>query len=102
MAISTKIIRRPQSKIVERETGKRLYAADIPYQEHMQRLSQKYLDSVKKIKHSEFKKPYRSPDYGDMEYNADVPRIDPPPTPDEGWVPDCKVGNEAAGTVEGW
>ena len=90
------------SKVVTQETGKRLYTSDIPYAEQMNRLTQKYLDTVKKIKHSEFKKPYYPQTYDEMEHFY-FPGVDPefPPTPGE-YTPDCKVGWEAAGGVEGW
>lgn len=90
------------SKVVTQETGKRLYTSDIPYAEQMNKLTQKYLDTVKKIKHSEFKKPYYPQTYDEMEHFY-FPGVDPefPPTPGE-YTPDCKVGWEAAGGVEGW
>lgn len=95
-----------RSKLVEREYGRRLYATDLPYEEAMDQLTQKYLDSVKLIKQSEFKKPYLEDDYVAMEYAHNPPSwpINPyaPPNPGDTIIPDCKVGIEASGILEGW
>lgn len=81
-----------RSRIVQ-ESGRRLYATDLPYEEAMDQTTQKYLDSVKLMKASEFKKPYAEDDYGAMEYGGDV-QIPPwkftPINPDEGFDPGCK------------
>jgi len=95
-----------RSKLVEQESGRRLYASDLPYEEAMDQLSQKYLDSVKLIKQSEFKKPYLEDDYSAMEYAYNPPSwpINPyaPPNPGDSVIPDCRVGVEAAGALEDW
>ena len=92
-----------QSKIINQESGKRLYASDVPYQEQMQKLSQKYVLSVQLQKESEFKKPYLEDDYGEMEHFFYPGPEDPKFPPGPGGFDDgCKVGFESAGAVEGW
>lgn len=97
-------VRKPSA--ISDEAGRRMYASDIPYEEQMDRMTQKYLDGVKLIKQSEFKKPYQADSYEEMEHFADTgmpPWKFTPPTPDEGWTPDCKVQVEAAGAQDrGW
>ena len=94
--------RNDRSKLVERDYGRRLYATDVSYPEAMRQKTQKYLDSVMLIKHSEFEKPYLEDDYETMQYGP-IPPIPPmPPTPPYPPIPDCRVGCEAAGVVEGW
>ncbi len=84
-----------RSKIVEQESGRRLYATDLPYEEAMDQTSQKYLDTVKLVKQSENKKPYAEDDYSAMEYKSDfnVPpwKFTPinPGGPDPGCKPKC-------------
>ena len=93
-----------RSKLVEQEYGRRLYASDLPYEEAMDQLSQKYLDSVKLIKQSEFKKPYLEDDYVPMEYAyypTDWPTF-APVNPGDSITPDCKVGIEASGVLDAW
>jgi len=90
--------------LVEQEYGRRLYASDLPYEEAMDQLSQKYLDSVKLIKQSEFKKPYLEDDYVPMEYAyypTDWPTF-APVNPGDSITPDCKVGIEASGVLDAW
>ncbi len=93
-----------RSKLVEQESGRRLYATDLPYEEAMDQTTQKYLDSVKLVKQSEFKKPYREDDYGTMEYGGDV-KIPPwkftPINPGPGLDPGCKPRCIGAGGGSG-
>lgn len=95
--------RKTASKIIEAETGKRLYASDLPYQEQMQKLSQKYVQAIKLVKQSEFKKPYLEDSYEEMEHFEYPGPEDPDfPSGPGGFNDDCKVGWENAGAVEGW
>ena len=96
-----------RSKRVEREFGRRLYATDLPYEEAMNQLTQKHLDTVKLIKQSEFEKPYLEDDYVAMEYAYNPPDWPgwpggPPVNPGGTVVPDCKVGVEASGSLDSW
>jgi len=70
----------------------------------MDQLSQKYMDSVKLIKQSEFKKPYLEDDYVGMEYSYNPPDWPgyAPPTPGDSVIPDCRVGFEAGGILKDW
>lgn len=91
---------------INQESGKRPYVADLSYQEQMRRLAEKSLDNSMLIKQSEFKKPYQTPNYGEMEYFANVgmpPWKFTPINPDQGWKPDCKVQVEQSGAQDsGW
>ena len=93
-----------RSKRVEREFGRRLYATDLPYEEAMNQLTQKHLDTVKLIKQSEFEKPYLEDDYVPMEYAFYPPNYPPyaPQNPGGTVVPDCRVGVEASGSLDSW
>jgi hypothetical protein len=92
-----------QSKLIVTETGKRLYASTLPYQEQMQKLTGKHVQDVSLVKQSEFKKPYLENSYPEMEHFQYPPGPDPirPPGPG-GFDNDCKVGYEVAGAVVGW
>lgn len=93
-----------RSKLVEQEFGRRMYATDLPYEEAMDQLTQKHLDTVKLIKQSEFKKPYLEDAYVPMEYGYNPPDWPDfaPVNPGDSIIPDCRVGVEAAGALENW
>lgn len=82
------------SDVIPREYGRRLYVSDKSYAEQIEIPTQKAADDRAEIKHSEFKKPYLSDTYEEMEYFADPPlgyAFAPDPwgfdTPYEDYVP---------------
>jgi hypothetical protein len=58
---------------VNRESGLRVYMSDASYQEQMRRPVDKFFNNQVRVPHSENKKPYKAPDYGEMEYFAFPP-----------------------------
>ena len=73
-----------------------MYATDLPYEEAMDQLTQKHLDTVKLIKQSEFEKPYLEDDYVAMEYAYNYPGAPEFPSGPGGIAPDCNPKNLGA------
>ena len=61
------------SNVIDREYGRRMYVSKKPYSEQIRIPTDKNQDDQIDKKHSEFKKPYLSDTYEEMEYFADAP-----------------------------
>lgn len=63
----------PAPKTTEKEYGRRLYVSPLAYQSQIRKPTDKALDDLYKLPHSENKKPYREDSYEEMEYFLSPP-----------------------------